>query len=311
VNGGKRITDRGTRQGTWILAPGGEGGGVVLARAGSGSVEATLAAMEKGLSSWEQLDEASRRLPGDVELEPAHRWEGSYPEAGVVLDRVARDLDEHGLEGKPHPRWNRDMVWFSKEEIGAMLPERMVPRMAVDLSGLARRLARFHLVDNVRGQTLPYADEEIVKATLKGDSIARVGDTIVFAFKGETLARAKGPWLLGENLWKPGDGRQWPRGIETRMMGRMNVDVNTREVSDFELLVVGRCWGRTAMNGRGRAGAEPRLIAFHLQLDPSGRRMAPTFVTLYDADWVGRPAVPTWRESPEECGLPVDGDHTK
>ena len=95
------------------------------------------------------------------------------------------------------------------------------------------------------------------------------------------------------------------------MMGRMNVDVNTREVSDFELLVVGRCWGRTAMNGRGRAGAEPRLIAFHLQLDPSGRRMAPTFVTLYDADWVGRPAVPTWRESPEECGLPVDGDHTK
>ena len=197
------------------------------------------------------------------------------------------------------------MAWFSKSEIEAMLPDLLKPRAAVDLSKLAHRLARFHLVDNVRGQTLPYAASEIMKASLKGEAIAKVGDTIVLAFTGETLARANGPWLMGDNLWKPRAEKRYPHGIETKLMGRANVNVKTHEVTDFELLAVGRRWGKTIMNGRGK-NAEPGRLVFHFQLDRSGRRLAPTFIAVYDADWVRHPEIPTWLESPAECGLTDD-----
>ncbi len=47
VNGGQRITDRGTRQGTWVCAP----GGVVLARCNTRDIDQVLAALDQGLAA--------------------------------------------------------------------------------------------------------------------------------------------------------------------------------------------------------------------------------------------------------------------
>jgi hypothetical protein len=44
-------------------------------------------------------------------------------------------------------------------------------------------------------------------------------------------------------------------------------------------------------------------VGFHLELASPGMRTAPTYLELYDVPWVSRPEVPTWFESPAECGL--------
>ena len=298
VNDGQRITDRGTRQGTWVCAP----GGVVLARCNTRDIDQVLAALDQGLAAWEELSEAERHLPsdvGDAGIEPAHRWEHSYPVDGLVLERTARDIAAEGLDAPPGERWNRDYAWFARDEVAAWVPERVDVGDTLELPLLARRLARFHLVDNVRGQTIPYADSEVT-AQLTATVVARAGERIELLLGGETSAVAEGPWLLGFNLWKP--AQEIPHGLDTQLFGRAAWDAEAKAFEELELVATGRRWGRTGNNGR-RKDAVTGRIAFHLQIAPPDRQVAPTFVALYDAEWVVPPVLSTWFESPEECGL--------
>ena len=296
VNGGERITDRGSRQGTWIFSPGGR----VLGRVNSRDVAKVRATLESALEAWEEVPPAERRLPADVELASAHRWESNHPADGLVLERVARELGPEGLEGEPLPGWNRDFAWFTREEARAFVPRSPAPGAEIELPLLARRLARFHLVDNARGQTLPYADPEIREAHITARVVRADGETIELVLEGRTSAVAEGPWLLGDNLWKP--KQELARGIETELLGRAVFDRGREAFASFELVGVARRWGRTTMNGRGR-DASPGRLAFHFTLASPSERIAPTFVALYDADWIVPPARPTWVESPAECGL--------
>lgn len=295
VTGGERITDRGSRQGTWIFSPGGD----VLARTNTRNADAVLASFEKALAAWRELPDERRRLPADAGLEPEHRWELSRPADGLILERIGREVDDAGLEGEQGGRWNRDFAWFSREEVRALEP-------GARWDDLARRLARFHLVDNVRGQTLPFADVEIAVAELATRVANRDGRRVSIELEGRTRAVAEGPWLLGESLWTP--KREHPRTIECALRGRATYDLESRSFEHFELVAVGRRQGRTTMNGRGREDPEQAsLVAFHLRLAPDPEAtVAPTFIELYDADWVARPAVPTWRDSPAEVGLARD-----
>ncbi len=299
VNGGKRITDRGSRQGTWLCAP----GGVVLARINSRDTEKVLATMERALAAWGALPEEQRHVPADADLESRKRWEDSYPEQGLVLERIARDLTSEGLAGPPRARWNRDFAWFSQAEVRAPIPADAKVGDEIHLSLMARRLARFHLVDNARGQTLPFADEEVREATLTAVVTARKGMLLTLSLQGHTRAAAEGAWLLGENLWKP--ARDIPHGIQCDLIGEAHFDLAQGSFQAFELVAIGRRWGHTQMNGRGQDDAAS-LVGFHLELAPSAPRIAPAFVVAYDVDWIIPPGLPTWFESPTECGLEED-----
>jgi len=299
VNGGKRITDRGTRQGFWVLAP----DGTLLGGVNSRSAEAVHGLLTGALERWEQLPESARHLPAEARIEPEHRWEDSWPEDGLVLVRHARELGPEGLAGPRPPAWNRDFAWFSGAEKEALVPADAAPGATLDWSPVARRLARFHLVDNVRGQTLPFADSEVESARLEARIASRVGDQLVLALEGQTSAASAGPWLLGDNLWKPNS--ELPHGLETRLVGRAVFDRARRVFTSFELVAVARRYGRTENNGRWREAAPGRL-AFQLELAPPQPRIAPTFVAVYDADWIVAPPIGTWNQAPEECGLEQD-----
>lgn len=284
VNGGERITDRGTRQGTWICAPSGR----VLARTGSRQVEEFLETMKAGLARWAELAPEEKRVPEGVELQAEHRWEMNYPEGGLALERIVRDLDPGGLDAEPMPRWSRDFAWFTEEKVRSWFEGELPLGARVSLPLLARRLARFHLVDNARGQTLPYADSEISQAELTARVIAREGTLLDLALTGRTSAAATGPWQLGDNLWKP--SRNLPHGMRTRMMGSARFDLDAGRFVHFDFVALGVRSGRTQMNGRGRAPDDESLLAFHLALAPESMRLAPTFIAVYDADWVIPPA---------------------
>ncbi len=297
VNGGARITDKGSRQGFWLFAP----SGVLLARCNTRSVESVLATFAAGRLAYEALEPERRALASDAELEPAHRWEDYYPEDGLVLRRTARDLAPEGLAAEAGSGWNRDYAWFSRAELSSALPADALPGAELPLPLLALRLARFHLVDNARGQTIPYAEAEVEETEFVARVVSRRADaTLELVLEGAARAFSEGEWLLGDNGWKPRS--DLAHGIQSRLLGRALWDPEAQRFLEFELVAVALREGRTQYNGRARS-LEPSLLAFHFELASEAARVAPTFVALYDVPWIEQPAIAPWFDSPAECGL--------
>lgn len=280
----------GTRQGIYAAAPSGK----LLASINSLDADAVLATLERGLAAWEALHDAERWLPDDADVAPAHRWEQSYPDDGLVLTRIVRDLPPGGDPAAPAQRpMNRDHAWFSAEEARAWLPadDALRPGATHALPpALALRLARLHLVDNVRGQTLPFAPEEVRAADVRVEVLAREADTVALRVTGATRAVVEGPWLLGENDWRP--PAEYPRGVEAALLGRARYDLAAGRFTEFTLAGVGRRWGSGWLNGRDADDAGPIGWLFTLSPDTPAERVAPAFVDLYAADWIVRPAGP-------------------
>lgn len=280
---GKPDPSRGTMQGIYVFAP----SGTLLGRINSNSSTAVAMMIRDALKKWEALDASEHRLPADAELTPRHRWEYSYPEGGLVLVRTARDLDP-AMDPNTTPlrAYNRDQVWFTATEARQWLPDAIeigandeVPAFIVE------RLARFHLVDNARGQTIPYAASE-VDGSITTTITAIEDGRVTIELTGETLANALGPWLLGENYWKP--KREDPHGMTTTLRGAATYDLGREAFVSFSMVALGMRSGRTIMNGRGSDdGTSP--VGFAFEVAPADLRVAPTFINVYNADWVVHP----------------------
>jgi hypothetical protein len=170
--------------------------------------------------------------------------------------------------------------------------ERAVSKRIVD------RLAQVALVDKVRGQTLPFARAELNECSLRSVVTGIRCAEVDIQISGATRAEAKGPWLNGNNYWKP--NREWPRSMSTRLFGLATFDRETRRFSKFELVAIGEGSGRTAFNGRRNSGPEEtHRIGFALQLAPGRYRVAPTFINMYGAKWVLVPPPPPQRPGKE------------
>lgn len=277
---GKETPSGGSMQGTYAFAPDGR----LLGRINTGSPERTRAMLEQALAKLAGLEEPKRALADPKAVDAGFRWEDSYPEDGLVLMRTARDLaDDFDLQADPGPRFNRDAVWFSAKEARGWLPERLeVGARRVVAEAITRRLAQLVLVDNVRGQTIPYHPREIRSAELTAEIIAVHGALVDLRLAGATAAEAKGPWLFGDNGWKP--RHEIPHSIRTRLAGSARFDSKRGRFVRFELVGLGIAKGRTTFNARGRKPAH--ALGFVLQLAPPDWRVAPTFIDVYDADWV-------------------------
>ena len=269
-------------QGIYVIAP----GGALLGNLNALAPEPVTAMLEAALGKWDELSPEQRRLPAGSAIAARHRWEDSYPDGGLVLVRTVRDLaPEPDPTAPPLQPFNRDQVWFVAAEARALLPERIevgaereIPRP------LFERIARFHLVDDVRGQTLPFAPAEVsgalhTRVTQVEDGVATV------CIHGETRGSALGAWLLGENDWTP--SRAWPRGIRTALFGSGRFDVEKGVFTQLDVIALGVRWGRTENNGRGHSGEQrPGGIGFSFRIAPPSLRVAPAFIDVYDAGWV-------------------------
>ena len=149
---------------------------------------------------------------------------------------------------------------------------------------LALRLARFHLVDNVRGQTLPFAVQEVSEATFEVRVESVKHGMALLSIEGRTRCWADA-WLLGDNYWKP--ARTWPHGVEVRVLGEMSFDLASGTCTHFESVGVGLRWGRTVNNGRhGQPEPSPFGIVLRMVPEIGAHHIAPTFINLYGASWL-------------------------
>lgn len=271
-------------QGTYVITAQGK----LLGRLNSSNPKRVVAMLEKALATWQAMSEGDRRADPATQPEPVHRWEDSFPEGGLVLERFARDIGP-GPTGTAQQPANRDAVWFHRDELAGWLPDPEVGAEADVAPGLLERLARFVLVDNVRGQTLPFARAELQGCALRSKVVAVRGQQVDLELTGHTKAAAKGPWLDDENYWKP--KREFPRQIECRLLGRATFDREAQRFVSFELVATGVRQGRTAFNRRSKEDpSASHRIGFVMRLAKASFRVAPTFINMYGTRWVTRPA---------------------
>lgn len=284
VNQGELITDNGTRQGIYVLAASGK----VLTRLNSLNAERVQEKLEEGLAAWETLAKADRVGPSEAEFLGEERWEGSRPKNGLLLTRVARDLPPGGdPSGERATRWNRDSVWFSAAEVAELIQSLDATEQWQALpKPFARRLACFALVDNVYGQCIPFDLEDATKLQLEARCVARGAETLEIEFRGHTLLVEDGNWILGDNLWKP--GKMHPHAMETISVGTGSFDLASEGFTEFEWLALGRRSGYTELNSR-RSRPAPGGIGFSFSLETRSWSAAPTFLALYESDWVQAP----------------------
>lgn len=286
ADGGHYRGSGGTRQGIYTCTPDGR----LLSSVNSLNPERVLEAVREGLARWEELPEEERGARQSSSIEAAHRWEWSYPDDGLVLSTVVRDLPPDGDPSAPQAeRYNFDHAWYDAAEARGFAP----PRAAVGTTytvprPLVERLVRFHLVDNARGQGLPFDGSEVEEALLTGTVRAVADSSVQIDFEGRTSARSEGVWLGGDNDWKH-EG-EFPRRLETTLLGSGTFDTERGSFSALELLALGEREGRAPVNGRHQ-DLGPAPIGFVLELAPDtpSHRVPPAFVDIYDASFVAAP----------------------
>lgn len=265
-----------TRQGLYAVAP----NGVLLASCNERQPDRVTGMLEYALEVWRDLPPEQRRLDDSTRagLAALWRWDDEYPEAGLALEVTVRDLprDEQAQPAAPRRRrsrwtaqaWNVDQAWFRADEVAAWIPARLEPGVTRAVAEpLVERLVRFHLLDCVRGQTLPFDRDDITRAELTTEIIAVDGDRVALRLSGATSAE--------------GEGDRGVRGLATALHGTAQWDRSTTRFTQFELVAQGHRWGRTAFNEREHdADVTPIGVVLRLA-DGAAPRVAPAFIWSY------------------------------
>ncbi len=255
--------NRGGAQGHYAVTPSGEL--LVSSSMGDGNVFAKL--LEEALEKWNAMPREKRLLPKTPDPRAADQWlrmEKLYPEDGLVLRSISRDLKKARW-----PDWNLDYAWFRKGEARAFLPAEIKKDVQHDVpTQLVGRLVRFHLIDNVYGLNYTcFPKEAVQKARLTITVIDVKGGKASLRLEGETRADTEVPETIG---------------FAPKLMGRATWDLEGGKFLEFELVAVGLRWGLGNCNLRRDPTPAAMGIVFTLAGNTPAERLPPAFVSRYE-----------------------------
>ena len=274
---GGRTEPTDTRQGIYVVTPCGK----FLASINTNSATKVAEMLRSSLARWSELPEAERAL-GEREardLQASKRFEDRYPSDGLVLVEYLRDLGRPVEEKDWRTRaWNTDQVWFTRAEATSLVPKKREVGATISVPArLVERLARFHLLDSVRGQTPPMPREAVVEASLQSEVTGVNGDDVWLLFAGKTRTEVE-----SRSVESADEATKAGRGVATELRGHARWNTKTGRFDAFELIAMGTRWGATQYNERKR-DLEPTAIGFAFVLAaPDHPRVAPSCWWDYD-----------------------------
>ncbi len=270
-----------TRQGTYATTA----DGTLLVSWNTNDPRVVASKLRQAIAKWEKLRAEDRPAAAMRRLDPSQlsRADRHYPDGGLVLTVVARDLPrDPPQEERWASAWNQDYAWFRKEEARQFVPQtlkagesRQVPRALVE------RLARLHLVDNVRGQTTPFPGPAVQLAELTSRITAIEGHVATLRLEGRTKTSEEGRWSVGgyRDMDQPGAQK---RGVELSLLGHARYDQSLEQFVGFELVAVGTRVGGTQFNVRtGDLDPAPLGVLLTLAGDTRAERIAPEHFAEY------------------------------
>jgi hypothetical protein len=268
-----------TRQGVYAATPDGD----LLASLNPSSAQRLLEMLSAALANWRQ------RPPSAPDLAPAAGLDEQYrrvpPERGLVLNVFSRiPLENAGDGWNPNRVTGRDHAWLTEAEWRALLPPVWRNGVRYPLpQSLVERLARFHLVDNVRGEPDIWQRDQIRAAEV----FLVVEDAAAHRIRLEGNTRAEAP-ADPQPMTAPIGGRLRPdRGYDARLQGYLVYDPAKKCLSRCDLLAWGEAWGHGHYTPRPPEGRFPLLIAFSLAGNRPADRIQPQGIRNRE-DYFGR-----------------------
>jgi hypothetical protein len=273
-----------TRQGIYCLTASGK----LLAYKNAQNPDVMREVLRQGLAAWRKLP-AEERKPAAVKIDDLGKADARYtrtpPDGGAIVTVHTRILDADAKSGFTQgtcefpggDRSARDHLWLTRDDVRSLVPD--APKVGERFplpERLARRLARFHFVDNTRGEPPFWTAEEVRKLTAM---------LIITEVTEKTVAmRLEGAALLATDAEPAKSGR----GYDVRFGGEIRLDRAKKTLDRFEISAVGDHWGKGTYTPGARPGRTPLGIAFELSRgDKPGDRVPPQAAREWGA-YVGR-----------------------
>ncbi len=245
-----------TRQGLYCFTAEGK----LLSFRNTTSVAHVKRFLEKGLAAWRALDPAERR-PRELASGRAaedSRFARSVPDGALVVRVHARELDREpdGTVCKAARRrgyrnlGSVDHLWVRSDEWTRLVPAKEVEvgaTYAVD-GEVAHRIARFHLVDNTRGEPPFWRKDEVRRVAMTLTVRGVDGDRVRLELAGDAHLET----------------RKGDRGFVARLRGALEYDRAKNKWTRFDAVAIGEHWGRGRHTRNARPGKSPLGIAFVL-----------------------------------------------
>lgn len=268
-----------TRQGIYCLTADGE----LLAFKNAGNMaEVTREQLQQALAKFKKLP-ADRRSPGAIEIEPAGKLDPNYsrtpPEGGLILRVNGRILDKSGTDFLKATcdftggdKASRDFLWLTANEKKAIVPKPEVGYTYSLPPNVMQRIARYHLIDNTRGEPDFWKKTDVrnIKVTLTVISVS--DESIEVSLTGEALLADQADLAAAE------------RGYDCTLSGRISYHRGRQAFTKFEVAAIGEHWGSSTFTKKGvRPGKAQYGIAFGLATgDKPGDRVAPQAARVWE-----------------------------
>ena len=262
-----------SRQGIYVCTADGK----FLSSINTLDADLVLETMKRGLNKWKKLPADERRPKTNTsEMKIERRWEPQRPKDGLVFTVYSRDLHRKATpDSRSLKTWNVDSAWFNSKEMKSLLPKNITIGQTFEFPDFfVARLSKLHLVDCVKGQTEAFGKSEIAGSKISGTVIGVDANQIEVEIKGTTSGISK-------------SGR-FPRGVVTTIIGDATFDRESEKFEKFDMVAIGKRWGRTRFNDRRAQQKEsPIGFTFHIT-KPDEPIVIPGVFWSYDASWIKR-----------------------
>ncbi|MGC6465905.1 MAG: hypothetical protein ACON5N_09990 [Akkermansiaceae bacterium] len=229
----------GTRQGHYVFTA----DGLLLGFNNNRGPERRLKMMLEALAKWKALPAAERTLKVAAVAKGDEQHRRTLPEGGQVVKVYTRALEKKGDrlvalgEDKVGNQTAVDHLWLRKTELKEL--ESLIAKGGGEFPDwFSKRVARFHLRDNTRGEPEEWRKEHILKWSLKVDS------------KGQ---------VSGEFEMQKKEGKL---GFQGAIKGELAFEDG--KLTRFDWLVLGDQWGEGTYTRGARSGKTPLGQVFQL-----------------------------------------------
>jgi hypothetical protein len=264
----RKIADQGprkgaggsTRQGVYVFSA----GGAFLGYRNHHDPEVMRQFLLESLKAWERLP-ARERVPNAVQVGERSKIDEAYrrelPPGGAVINVFTRILDRtvdgefcHGsckFAGGDKPA--HDHLWLLPKDVAVLLPAGVQAGASFEApERLALRIARFHLVDNTRGEPPFWGRGQVRSGKLTATVVKIDGAALQVKLEGHFVLATQPELAKAE------------RGFDVHLLGYVDGDRQSKKLTRFDMVAVGDHWGAGPYTRGARPGKMPLGVAFEL-----------------------------------------------
>jgi hypothetical protein len=272
-----------TRQGIYVFAA----DGTVLGYKNAGQDAGVMKQVFRdALAKFDRLAER-QRTPGAIEVpdrgRPDPKYKREVPKGGLVVRVHTRILERKGDEivcgacdQMGGDKAARDFLWLTKEEVAELAPVKAVVGHSYPVPDkIAARIARFHLLDNTRGEPDFWKKGEVKANALTLTVTAATADAVELRLDGAARMEA-------------GTDPAKARGYDVKLRGELRYRPGKGTFDKFDAAALGLHWGDQPFARPARPGKTPLGVAFTLADVTKPGNTVPPLGVRYDPPYWGR-----------------------